>query len=311
MSIISIVVPCFNEEEALPLFYKEILNVIKFLPEQNFEIIFVDDGSKDKTLSLLRDFSKRNNQVKYLSFSRNFGKESAMLAGLKSAHGDFVAIMDADMQDPPSLLPEMYDLLSDGYDCVASRRVTRKGEPHIRSFCARCFYKFMNRISDVDIADGARDFRLMTRQMVDAILSVNEYNRFSKGIFCWVGFNTKWLEYENVERVAGESKWSFAKLLKYSFNGITAFSTTPLAFSSFVGFIFCLISLMLAVVYAMKTIVWGEKVTGFPTLICIILLVGGLLLFSIGILGKYLAETYLETKRRPPFIIKETEQSIR
>ena len=312
MREISLVVPCYNEQEALPYFLEEIRLVADRMAATKdvvFEFLFIDDGSKDRTLDILREATLVDKRVRYLSFSRNFGKEAAMYAGLKNAVGDYVAIMDADMQDPPALLPEMYEALqSDEYDSVATRRVDRKGEPPVRSFFARCFYKIINRISDADIVDGARDFRLMKRQMVDAILSMSEYNRFSKGIFGWVGFRTKWLPYENVERVAGETKWSFWKLFKYSLQGIIAFSTAPLAISSVLGVILCFAALLMIVVIVVKTLAFGDPVGGWPSLACITLFLGGIQLLCIGILGQYLAKTYLETKHRPIYIVAETSE---
>ena len=272
-----------------------------------FEYVFVNDGSRDKTLDVLKSYADSDPRVKYVSFSRNFGKEAAMYAGLKAARGDYIAIMDVDLQDPPELLDEMYKAVTDeGYDCAASRRTTRKGEPPIRSFFARCFYRLINKISKTEIVDGARDFRLMTRQMVDAILSMTEYNRFSKGIFGWVGFNTKWLEYENKERVAGETKWSFWKLFLYSLDGIIAFSTAPLAIASLIGFLFCIVAFVMILVIIVKTLVFGDPVAGYPSLVCIIFLVSGVQLFCLGILGQYLAKAYLETKSRPVYIVKES-----
>lgn len=307
MDLISIVVPCYNEQEALPYFYKAICDVAAGMAGQRFEFVLVNDGSRDGTLAAIKALAAQDERVRYVSFSRNFGKEAAMLAGFEAAKGDYIAVMDADMQDPPSLLPEMYASLQSGeYDCVATRRTTRKGEPLIRSLFARMFYRLVNRISKTEIVDGARDFRLMTRQMMDAILSMQEYNRFSKGIFGWVGFNTKWLEYVNVERVAGETKWSFWKLFLYSIDGIVAFSTAPLAISSVMGFIFCLIAFIMVIVIVVKTIVWGDPVGGWPSTVSIICLVGGLQLFSIGVLGQYLSKTYLETKKRPQYIVKES-----
>ena len=309
MDLISVVVPCYNEEESLPAFYKEIHKLTKKMESVNFEFIFIDDGSKDKTLPMLKYLHRKDKRVRFISFSRNFGKEAGMLAGLKAAKGDYVAIMDVDLQDPPSLLPEMYQTVKNGeYDCVATIRTTRKGEPPIRSFFARMFYKIINKMSDADIVDGARDFRLMRRKMVDAILSMQEYNRFSKGIFGWVGFKTKWLEYVNVERVAGETKWSFWKLFKYSMEGIMAFSTTPLYLSSIMGFAVCFITFVLACFYAIKKIFFGDPTAGFPTLICVIAFLGGIQLIGIGVVGMYLSKTYLETKRRPVYIIRETEE---
>lgn len=310
MKRISTIIPCYNEQEALPYLLEEIRRVADNMStahDVTFEFLFVNDGSKDKTLDILRQAARQDERVRYISFSRNFGKEAAMYAGLKNATGDYVAIMDADMQDPPSLLPEMYAaLLSGEYDSVATRRVDRKGEPPIRSFFARCFYKIINRISDADIVDGARDFRLMKRQMVDAIVSMGEYNRFSKGIFGWVGFRTKWLPYENVERVAGETKWSFWKLFKYSLQGIIAFSTAPLAIASVLGIVLCLAAFLMIAVIVVKTLAYGDPVGGWPSLACIILFLGGIQLLSIDILGQYLAKTYLETKHRPIYIVAET-----
>lgn len=309
MDKISVVVSCYNEQEALPLFYEEITKVATQIKGAEFEFIFVNDGSKDKTLEVIKSFREKDERVKYISFSRNFGKESAMYAGLKKATGDYISIMDADLQDPPKLLIEMYDTLKQKeYDCVATRRVTRKGEPPIRSFFARMFYKLINKISKTEIVDGARDFRLMTRQMVDAILSMEEYNRFSKGIFGWVGFNTKWIEYENVERAAGETKWSFWKLFKYSIDGIIAFSTAPLVISTIMGLLFCFIAFILIVFIVVRTLIYGDPVSGWPSMTCIILFVGGIQLFCIGIIGQYISKTYLEVKKRPIYIVKETEE---
>lgn len=306
MDKLSLIIPCFNEQESLPYFYDAINEVSKIMEQQEFEFIFINDGSNDNTLSLLKNLSYIDKRVKYISFSRNFGKESAMYAGLSKSTGDYVAIMDADMQDPPSLLPEMYSYVSSGeYDSVATRRVTRDGEPPIRSFFARLFYKIINKMSKTDIVDGARDFRLMNRKMVDAIISMGEYNRFSKGIFGWVGFNTMWLPYVNVERVAGETKWSFWKLFLYSLEGLVAFTTAPLALSSILGFIFCLLAFIFIVIIIIRTILWGDPVEGWPSLVSIILFIGGIQLFCIGILGQYLSKTYLETKKRPIYIIKE------
>lgn len=303
---LSIVVPCYNEQAALPLFYDEVKKIIATLSLE-VEIIFVDDGSKDETLSLLKKFALEDSIVKYISFSRNFGKEAAMYAGLKHSTGDYVVLMDADMQDPPSLLPQMINIIeNENYDSVATRRVTRKGEPPIRSFFARGFYKIINRISSCDIVDGARDFRLMKRKMVDAILSMEEYNRFSKGIFGWVGFKTKWLPYENIERVSGETKWSFWKLFKYSIEGIIAFSTTPLVISTLVGFLMVIAAFLYLIYIIINTITYGNSVNGWPSLVCIILFIGGIQIFFMGIIGQYLAKTYLETKKRPIYITSET-----
>ena len=307
MEKISVIVPCFNEEDSLPFFYEEINKVSNEMNEVSFEFLFVDDGSKDRTLSILKEYAFKDERVKYISFSRNFGKEAAIYAGLKNSCGDYVVIMDADLQDPPSLLPKMYQAVSEeGYDSAATRRVSRKGEPPVRSFFARLFYKIMNRISDADIMDGARDYRLMNRKMVDAILSMCEYNRFSKGIFGWIGFDTKWIEYENVERVAGETKWSFWKLFKYSIEGITAFSIEPLQIASVFGVLFSFIALIMIIVIIVRTLVFGDPTSGWPSLVCIIMLIGGIQLLCIGILGQYLAKTYLETKNRPIYISKDT-----
>lgn len=306
MKKISIVVPCYNEEEALPLFYDEIDKVSKTMKE-DFEFIFVNDGSKDNTISIIKKFSKEDSRCKYINFSRNFGKESAMYAGLELSTGDYVTIMDADLQDPPGMLPDMLKIIKEeGYDSVGLRRVTRKGEPPIRSFFARIFYKIINKMSKVEMVDGARDYRLMTRQMVDAIVDLKEYNRYSKGLFSFVGFNTKWLEYENVSRVAGETKWSFFKLFAYAIEGIVAFTTVPLTLAALVGLLFCLIAFIMIIVIIVKTLVFGDPTSGWPSLVCIIFLVGGVELFAIGIIGEYLAKTYLETKKRPIYIIKET-----
>ena len=273
----------------------------------DFEFIFVNDGSCDKTLDAIKRLNKEDKRVKYLSFSRNFGKEAAMYAGLVSSKGDYVTLMDADLQDPPKLLEDMYRLITeDGFDCVGTRRVTRKGEPQIRSFFARMFYKLINKMSNVELVDGARDYRLMTRQMVDAILSLKEYKRFSKGLFSFVGFKTKWLEYENIERVAGETKWSFWKLFIYAVDGITAFSTAPLVISAVIGFIFCLLSFIMILVIIIRTLVYGDPVSGWPSQACIIFMVSGIQLFCLGIIGQYLANTYLETKNRPIYIVKES-----
>lgn len=308
MDLISIVVPCYNEEESMPHFYKAVTEETAKM-DINIEIIFVDDGSKDSTLEVAKSLREKDERVRYISFSRNFGKEAGMLAGLKAAKGDFVAVMDADLQDPPSLLPEMYEAVTKGgYDCAATRRTTRKGEPPIRSFFARMFYKIINKISDADIVDGARDFRLMRRRMVDAVLSIGEYNRFSKGIFGWVGFKTKWIEYVNVERVAGQTKWSFWKLFKYSVEGIVAFSTTPLYISSVMGFIVCIAAFIMACFYAIKALIFGDPTAGFPTMVCIMLFLGGIQLIGIGVVGIYLSKTYLETKNRPIYIVRETEE---
>ena len=308
MKKISIIVPCYNEEQAIPFFYDEITKIAEEM-KNNFEFIFINDGSKDKTIEVIKQYSKKDKRVKYIHFSRNFGKEAAMLAGLKLSTGDYVAIMDADLQDPPSLLPQMLNILEDSnndYDCVGTRRVTRKGEPPIRSLFARMFYKIINKMSKIEMVDGARDYRLMSRQMVDSILELGEYNRYSKGLFQFVGYNTKWLEYENVERVAGETKWSFWKLFLYAIEGIVAFSTAPLAISSIAGILFCIISFIMIIIIIAKTIIFGDPTAGWPSLVCIIFFVSGIQLFCLGIIGQYLSKTYLETKKRPIYIIKET-----
>ncbi len=307
MTKLSIIVPCYNEEAALPVFYDTVTRVVSALPDVEPEYLFVDDGSRDRTLPLLRELAGRDRQVRYLSFSRNFGKEAAMYAGLQAAAGDLVAIMDADLQDPPKLLPEMLSLIRSGdYDCVAVRRVDRKGEPAIRSFFARAFYRLINKVSRTEIVDGARDYRLMTRQMVDSILQLTEYNRFSKGIFSWVGYRTHWLETENIERSAGQTKWSFFKLCIYAMDGIIAFSTAPLAIASVLGLLFCVIAFIAIVFVIVRQLIWGGSAYGWPSLVCILLFVTGIQLFCIGILGQYLSKTYLEVKRRPIYIIRES-----
>ena len=310
MDIVSLVVPCYNEEKALPFFYKEIYKIAAQMQGFQFELIFVDDGSKDRTLEICKELKLLDERVHYLSFSRNFGKEAALYAGLKAATGNYIAVMDADLQDPPELLKDMLSILQNDnqIDCVATRRTTRKGEPPIRSFFAKNFYKLINKISKAEIMDGARDFRMMTRQVVDAVFSMGEYNRFSKGIFGWIGFRTKWLDYVNVERVAGETKWSFWKLFLYAIDGIIAFSTMPLVIASLSGILFCITAILMAVYFAVKTVLYGDPVAGFPTLICLILLIGGVQLFCIGILGQYLSKTYLEAKKRPIYIVKETDR---
>ena len=305
---ISIIVPSYNEEKSIPFFYEAICEEReKFKKiDVELEMIFVDDGSKDRTLEVVKELRGRDEQVHYISFSRNFGKEAGIYAGLEHATGDYLVLMDADLQDPPSYLMEMYQAIKEeGYDSVATRRVDRKGEPVIRSFFARQFYKLMNKISNTEIVDGARDYRLMTRQMADAILSMKEYNRFTKGIYGWVGFRTKWLEYQNVERVAGETKWSFWKLFKYSLEGIMAFSTAPLALASWAGVLMCVIAAIAIVFIVVRALMFGDPTSGWPSLACIIIFIGGLQLFCIGVLGQYLAKPYLETKERPIYICKE------
>lgn len=312
MAILTVIVPCFNEEEAIPFFYKEINKTReefnKEFPEVAFELLFIDDGSKDNTLNVLKELRKNDESVHYVSFSRNFGKEAGIYAGLKKSTGDYVVIMDCDLQDPPSLLADMYRAVTiEGYDSAATRRVTRKGEPPIRSFFARCFYRFMGKISKTEFVDGARDYRIMSRTMVNAILSLPEYNRFTKGIYGWVGFKTKWFEYENVERVAGETKWSFWKLLLYSIEGIVGFSTVPLSLATVLGFLFTIAAFILIIFIVIRTLMYGDPTSGWPSMICIITLFSGLQMFSIGILGTYLSKTYLETKNRPIYIAKEEE----
>lgn len=304
---ISLVVPCYNESEALPIFISELNKVTANMNYVDFEILLINDGSRDDTLLKMKDFASKDPRIKYISFSRNFGKESALYAGLRNSTGDYVAFMDADMQDPPFLLPQMYQAVKEeGFDAAATRRVSRKGEPPIRSFFAHCFYRLINKISDAKIEDGARDFRLMNRKFADALLSMGEYNRFSKGLFGWVGFNTKWIEFENVERVAGKTKWSFWSLFKYSLEGITAFSTTPLIISSFIGLFFCIVALLAMLFVFVRAIICGDPVNGWPSLVCIITLLGGLQLFTIGIVGNYLAKMYLEIKARPIYLVQDT-----
>jgi len=308
---ISVVIPCYNEEEAIPLFYEEISKTIEKMKKKvTFELIFVNDGSKDKTLEEFRKLAKKDKNVKYVSFSRNFGKEAAMLAGLEYATGDYVTTMDVDLQDPPYLLEEMYRLIKEeGFDCVATKSTSRNGYSFFRKFCTKWYYRIIGAISKTEMVAGARDFRLMTRQMVDAILSMKEYNRYSKGLFSFVGFDTKWIEFENQERVAGTTKWSFWKLFSYALDGITAFSTTPLVLAALIGVLFCFIAFVMIIVIILKTIIWGDPVSGWPSLTCIVFLVGGIQLFCTGIIGQYLAKTYLETKNRPVYIVKETESS--
>lgn len=308
MQLLSIIVPCYNEEENIVDFYDELMKTEEFFKGKDveFEILYVNDGSKDGTVSEVKKLHERDGRVHLINFSRNFGKEAAVYAGLQKSKGDFVVMLDCDLQDPPALLPEMYGyIVNEGYDSVATRRVTRKGEPPIRSFFARRFYSLINKMSRTDIVDGARDYRLMTRQFVDAILSMEEYNRFSKGIFGWVGFTTKWLEYENIERKKGETKWSFWKLFVYALDGITAFSTVPLAVASVLGVVFCVLAVILIIVTIIRKIAFGDPTSGWPSLVCIISLVSGVQLFCLGIVGQYLSKTYLEVKRRPIYIVKE------
>ena len=308
MKKVTIIVPCYNEQESLPIFYQEAVSVIK-KTGYDYECLFVNDGSKDGTLTILRELAAQDEHITYLSFSRNFGKEAAMFAGFCNASGDYVAVMDADMQDPPALLPQMLEILESGeYDSVATRRENREGEPPIRSFFARMFYRIINKISDADIVDGARDFRLMKREMVDAIVEMGENNRFSKGIFGWIGFRTYWLPYKNVERIAGETKWSFWKLFKYSIDGIVNFSQVPLSIASIGGIILTLVAFIMVVVVAIRKLIFGDPVDGWASLVCIITFIGGIELFCMGIIGQYIAKIYLETKRRPHYIVLETNK---
>ena len=307
MALLSVIVPCYNEEENVHYFYEELMKNQSFFEKKQLdvEVIYVDDGSKDKTVEEVKKLAAVDTRVKMVSFSRNFGKEAAIYAGFQKSKGDYVVMMDADLQDPPSLLPEMFGYMEEGYDSVATRRVSRKGEPPIRSFFARLFYKLMNKISKADIVDGARDYRLMTRQVVDSILAMGEYNRFSKGIFGWVGYETKWIEYENIERVHGETKWSFWKLFIYSIEGITAFSTVPLAIASVMGVLFCAIAFLMIIFILVRSLIWTDPVGGWPSLVCIISMVSGVQLFCLGIVGQYLSKTYLEVKKRPIYLVKE------
>jgi len=311
MKKISLVVPCYNEQEVIEIFYEEISKIEKQMKNEKFEIIFVNDGSKDNTLELMRKLATNKN-VRYISFSRNFGKEAAMYAGLKAATGDYVAIMDADLQDPPALLQEMYEILETGeYDSVATRRVSRKGEPVIRSFFAKMYYKIINKISKTEITDGARDFRLMSRKMVNSVLELTEYNRFSKGIFSWVGYRTKWLSYENIERAAGTTKWSFFKLFLYSLESIVAFSTLPLSIASIMGILFCFIAFILIALIVVRTLIFGDPTSGWPSMVCIMFFIGGVQLLCTGIIGQYLSKTYLEVKKRPIYLVAETEADLK
>lgn len=306
--LISVVVPCYNEGEALPKFMEVLDGIIARMNYVDFQVVLVNDGSRDNTLEVMKKISADESVVKYVSFSRNFGKEAAMYAGLAHADGDYVAIMDADLQDPPEFLEEMYKAVTEeGYDCAAARRVTRKGEPPIRSFFARMFYKLMAKMSTTEVVDGARDFRLMNRKFVDALLNCHEYNRFSKGMFGWVGFKTKWIAYENVERVAGQTKWNFWSLFKYSIEGIVAFSTTPLVFASFIGILFCFIAFIAVLFIVIRKFAFGDPVAGWASMTCIITFLGGLQLFFLGVFGQYLAKTYLEVKDRPIYIVSETD----
>ena len=312
--MISVIVPCFNEEAGLPYFFPEIRKLAnKMFANYGilFEILFIDDGSEDKTLELLRELAVEDDRVHYIAFSRNFGKEAAIYAGMQNISGDYVVLMDADLQHPPAMVEEMYKALENGdYDIAAARRVSRKGEPPIRSFFASCFYWLINRISKAEFVDGASDYRMLSYRAINAVLTMAEYNRFSKGIFGWIGFKTKWLEYENVKRVAGDTKWSFWKLFLYSLEGIVAFSTVPLAIASVMGILFCLVALTWMMVIIVKTLIWGDPVAGYPTLACLLLLIGGSIQLSLGIIGQYLAKTYLETKDRPVYIVKETNKEL-
>lgn len=309
MKRVTVIVPCFNEQEAILIYYKEMCKIMLQMQDVDMELLFVDDGSTDRTLSVMKALHTLDERCQYLSFSRNFGKEAAIYAGLKNATGDYVAIMDVDLQDPPELLPQMYQILEEEeYDNVATKRSTRTGEPRIRSFLSEAFYKCINRISKTEIVNGARDYRLMKRKMVDAVLEMSEYNRFSKGIFEWVGFRTKWLEFENVERSAGETKWSLRKLFKYSLEGIMGFSVAPLSLASVIGLLFCVFSFLMILVIVVRTVVWGDPVNGWPSLVCIIFMVGGVQLLCTGIVGQYLAKTYLETKHRPIYILKDSSE---
>ena len=313
MKKISIVVPCYNEEESIPLFYEEVNKVTEQMKKKaEFEFVFVNDGSRDKTLEELRKLAKKDSRVRYISFSRNFGKEAGMLAGLEHATGDYITTMDADLQDPPALLDEMFETLESGeYDCCATRSTNRKGYSFFRKTFTKWFYSIIGKISKTEMVPGARDFRLMTRQMVDAIISMKEYNRYSKGLFSFVGFNTKWIEFELEERVAGDTKWNFWKLFAYAIEGIVAFSTTPLVIAALVGIIFCFIAFAMIIFIIVKTLIWGDPVGGWPSMVCIMFFVGGIQLFCTGIIGEYLAKTYLETKHRPVYIVKETEKDLK
>lgn len=304
--MISLIIPCYNEQDALPIFYEETTKVLKHMG-CSYELLFIDDGSRDATLQILQQLSDKDKNVSYISFSRNFGKEAAMYAGFCNAHGNYVTVMDADMQDPPSLLPKMLEILQNGnYDSVATRRVTRKGEPPIRSWFARKFYQLINKISDADIVDGARDFRLMKRSMVDAIVEMGEYNRFSKGIFGWIGFKTYWLPYENVNRIAGETKWNFWKLFKYAIDGVINFSQAPLSIASWFGILMTAIAFIAVIAIAVRRLIFGDPVAGWASTVCIITLIGGIQLFCMGIMGQYIAKTYMEVKGRPHYIISDS-----
>ncbi len=309
---ISIIVPCYNEEESLPIFYKEIDRISKDMKEVIFEFLFINDGSRDKTLEILRDMAKKDDRVRYISFSRNFGKEAGMWAGLENATGDYVAIMDADMQDPPSKIKEMYNILitEKDYDCVGLYTVNHKDYSFFRKLCTNIWYKIIAKISNNRQVPGVRDFRLMRRPMVNAVLEMKEYNRYTKGIFSFVGFNTFWIEFETGDRVAGTSKYSFWKLFKYAMEGIVSFSTTPLVLSALIGLLFCLVAFILLIVIIVKTLIWGDAVSGWPSLACIVVFFSGIQLFFLGVIGMYLSKTYLEVKKRPIYIVKETEKDL-
>lgn len=309
MKKLTVIVPCFNEEETLPIYYKEMCKIMSQMDELETELLLIDDGSADCTLSIMKELHRIDSRCRFMSFSRNFGKEAAIYAGLKHARGDYVAVMDVDLQDPPELLPKMCQILEEeGYDSVATKRSTRTGEPILRSFLSNSFYNLINKISNTEIVNGARDYRIMKRKMVNAVLEMSEYNRFSKGIFEWVGFRTKWLEFENVERSAGETKWSIKKLFVYSLEGITGFSVAPLSLASVLGVLFCLLSFLLIGFIIVRTLIWGDPVSGWPSLVCIVFLIGGIQLLCTGIVGQYLSKTYLETKHRPIYILKDSSE---
>ena len=311
MEKISIIVPCYNEEQALPNFFIEINKVIKDMDYVEFELLFVNDGSKDKTLEIIRKYANENKYVRYLSFSRNFGKEAAMLAGFKEATGDYIATIDADLQDPPQLLKEMHRIIKEeGYDSVATRRKNRKGENIIKTICSKLYYKIINKMVNVKIVDGSRNYRLMTRQMLDSILEMSEYNRYLNGIYAFVGYDTKWIDFENQERIAGKSKFSFFKLCSYAIEAITSFSTAPLKMASFTGFLFCIIAIIMIAFIIVKTLIYGDPTSGWPSLVCIIFMLSGIQLFFLGIIGEYLSKSYLEVKKRPVYFIKETEKDL-
>ena len=307
MKKISIVVPCYNEEEAIPLFYEEINKTSKEIKDYDFEFIFVNDGSKDNSALIMKELAKKDKRVKFIDFSRNFGKEAAMYAGLELSSGDYITTMDVDLQDPPSLLPEMIKgITEEGYDCVATKSTSRNGYSFLRKIFTRWFYRIIAKISKTEMVAGARDYRLMTRQMVNAIINMKEYNRYSKGLFSFVGFKTKWIEFENQERIAGTTKWSFWKLFSYAIDGIVGFSTAPLIVSSIIGVLFCLISFIIILFIIIRTLIFGDPTSGWPSLACIIFFVSGVQLFCIGIIGQYLSKVYLEVKNRPIYIIKDT-----